>query len=69
MKIGTTSSGKEIYSNPKHNLDFAKEDHMDAYRAHAKALMSKHIDNKGHREAMNAHYMEAMKLDDQQSLQ
>lgn len=63
-KIGTTSSGKAIHNDPGHkdHASFGSSDHMDAYRAHAKALST--LDPKEthpsiiehHKSALNAHY-------------
>lgn len=62
--LGRTSSGKEIHNDPEHesHRQFSAQDHMDAYRAHAKQLT--HLDPSvthpsiitHHKNALNAHY-------------
>jgi len=62
--IGTTSSGKSININPGHetHAKFTKEDHRDAYKAHAKAITT-HNPYKStsaaldqHKTALNHHF-------------
>ncbi len=61
--LGTTRSGKYIHKDPKQNEGFKKQDHMDAYRAHAKFLMHNqlaHTSLESHLQAMNEHYLRAV---------
>lgn len=61
--LGTTKSGKYIHPEPQMNEGFKKQDHLDAYQAHAIFLMKNqliqsHVEQ--HRLAMNKHYLLAV---------
>lgn len=61
--LGTTRSGKYIYKEPSINEQFTKQDHLDAYCAHAKFLMHNqllHTQLDSHKKAMNEHYLKAV---------
>ena len=58
--LGTTSSGKYIHKEPTKNVGFKKQDHLEAYKAHATYLMNNELVQpvaEKHRLAMNEHYL------------
>jgi hypothetical protein len=64
--LGVTKTGKTIYEDPKMNADFKRQDHLDAYRAHAQFLMhnlSLDCIKKQHLSAMNEHYLQAVRME------
>lgn len=66
MILGTTQSGKDIFKEPSKNIDFRKQDHLDAYNAHALYLMQNELAAHAlekHRSAMNEHYLRAANLE------
>ena len=65
--LGVTKSGKYIHIDPKKNVNFKKQDHLDAYNAHAKFLMHNLVQksiNEQHRLAMNEHYLLAIRVEE-----
>ena len=61
--LGVTKSGKYIHVDPKVNVGFKKQDHLDAYRAHANFLMHNELQKRmtqQHLFAMNEHYLRAV---------